>query len=350
MPMPLVVCEAQAPDLELSDEVVELITDNVSEALVLPFIPTAFRELFVERMVRLVLQQAGPELPQRIRAFSERNEDAFDAAGLEGLVEEIVEQVEHNVSVPLLDAEQKHVLCTWVIRCVVAYSLPEAAATLLGAEANEFGISVLRSGIASTGSLLDEDSRKRLVRDIEASVSLPFVNRTVQHSAIEWCVDTLGALLSAAIPNEVAATLVCFSDDELRQLEEKLCEAAVVSSTPLDMMMDRETKESLVRGVIPSMFSLLYDASNGDVAAAKRLRLLHENRAELKRQLKLLRASSQRKTRRLEAQLHAVEAKEAAILRQHPQPGGGWGWAPVGFLVAAGAAVGLATKAGWVQK
>lgn len=112
----------------------------------------------------------------------------------------------------------------------------------------------------------------------------------------------------------------------------------------------QETEPAKKKKETPSMFSLLYDASNGDVAAAKRLRLLHENRAELKRQLRLLHASSQRKTRRLEAQLHAVEAKEAAILRQHPQPGGGWGWAPVGFLVAAGAAVGLATKAGWVQK
>jgi hypothetical protein len=258
----LAMCNGAAPgadDLDLTDDAVELITDRVSDVLVLPFIPAAFQELFLQQMVKIVLQQLGPDVPRAIHTFAVRNENAFDEAGLEGLVSEIVEQVEPGVSLPLLDPEQKHLCVTWVVRCVVAYSLPGAAAMLLGAEASDCGVTVLRSGVGSAAVILDKDKRKALVMDVETVLpGLPFVSQRVQHSAIEWCVDTIAALLTAAIPSEIAATLVCFSDEELRLLEDKLCEAAVDAPTPLDLMMDRVTKEALVRAAIPRMFSLRF--------------------------------------------------------------------------------------------
>jgi len=349
------MCNGAAPgadDLDLTDDAVELITDRVSDVLVLPFIPAAFQELFLQQMVKIVLQQLGPDVPRAIHTFAVRNENAFDEAGLVGLVSEIVEQVEPGVSLPLLDPEQKHLCVTWVVRCVVAYSLPGAAAMLLGAEASDCGVTVLRSGVGSAAVILDKDKRKALVMDVETVLpGLPFVNQRVQHSAIEWCVDTIAALLTAAIPSEIA-TLVCFSDEELRLLEDKLCEAAVDAPTPLDLMMDRVTKEALVRAAIPRMFSLLYDASDGDVAAARHLRALHENHTELKRKLRLLEVTSRRKAKRLQGQLEAVEQKQKKICTKHPQLcERAWSsWPPWGLAAAAAAAGGAAVKAGWLQK
>jgi len=355
LPVTLAMCDEAAPggDLDLTDEAVELITDRVGEALELPFIPAAFQHLFLQQMVQIVLRQLGPQMPRRIHAFAERNENALDEAGLEGLVDEIVEQIEPGVTLPLLDAKQKRLCVTCVVRCVVAYSLPGAAVVLLGSEAADCGVSVVQMGVGSTAALLDADKRHALVQDVQTVIpKLPFVNQTVQHSAIEWCVDTLAALLTAAIPSEVASTLVCFSDDELRLLEDKLCQAAVDTPTALDLMMDRTTKEKLVRAAIPRMFSLLYDASDGDVAAARRLRALHKNQLELQRKLRLLEVTAKRKTTRFKGQLEAVEKKQQRIWAEHPQfRERTWtSWAPWGLLAASTAAVGIAAKAGWLRK
>ena len=102
------------------------------------------------------------------------------------------------------------------------------------------------------------------------------------------------------------------------------------------------------------MFSLLYDASDGDVAAAKRLRALHQNQLELQRKLRLLEVTAKRKTKRFKGQLEAVEKKQETIWAEHPQfRERTWSsWAPWGLLAATTttAAVGIAAKAGWLRK
>jgi len=282
--------------------------------------------------------------------FADSTEDALVEDGLEGLVQEIVTHIEPTIRLPMLSQEQKHTVLELIVRCVVAYSLPGAAATLLGEQAADVSIMTAKSTINTTAALLTPEKRIAVVSNVESNLpELTFVDRSVQHRIIVWGVDTVGSLLEAAVPTELATALVGFSDEELARLQKQLCEVAVNSATPLDLLMDKDTKTIVVYTVMGSVFSVLYDVSDGDVSAERRLEIVLENETELNRKLAVFRYSSHRKERRLVSQLEATEKQKLAIWREHPNLNSGPGPWPGPLALALAATAGGAAALAWVS-
>lgn len=325
-------CLDKRSDSELTDEAVELVTQQVMDMVVFPFIPSAFQEFFVSRLVRMIITQCGADISRRICEFVETAEDSFDAAGLEGLVDEIVLQIAPQVDLPLLSDEQKKECLRAVVKCVVAYEAPGATAMLLGAEAADMSTATLRSSIHASAILLEGSQREEVVKAVEERLPvLPMVEKEMQHRAIQWAVGAVGNVMQAVIPAQVAQVLVSFNDDELTLFKEHLKQITLQRQTPLDLVLDADTKALIVSTALDAAFSVLFDAADDDTAAAKKYAALQASEEETSRKLRLLKLTSQRKERRLQEQLRVTRQRSAELLQLHPSVAPGatessWAW------------------------
>jgi len=280
--------------VKITDVEAEMIAKRLQGMIDIPGIPNAIERPIVEQAIKAIIDVCPLVLPEQVF-----NKLIAGEAGINGVSEAIIRQINDEVYIPLLSREAQKFVVEQI--CIILFS------------PNTNFETVRRQMVArALKELFNADSRVCLATKLNETVDIPLISENNEQIMAEQLVNLCFDVLETFIPTCIRDILETTSPEELRDVRDNMVNRL---SEKIDVPFTSEEHEQKALRFIVDFFLSIYGLQEGTKHLDEQLAEVEHKLKSVEIELKAFQEISKEKIKKMKENRGTLRKKKRELSR-----------------------------------
>lgn len=280
--------------VKITDVEAEMIAKRLQGMIDIPGIPNAIERPIVEQAIKAIIDVCPLVLPEQVF-----NKLIAGEAGINGVSEAIIRQINDEVYIPLLSREAQKFVVEQI--CIILFS------------PNTNFETVRRQMVArALKELFNADSRVCLATKLNETVDIPLISENNEQIMAEQLVNLCFDVLETFIPTCIRDILETTSPEELRDVRDNMVNRL---SEKIDVPFTSEEHEEKALRFIVDFFLSIYGLQEGTKHLDEQLAEVEHKLKSVEIELKAFQEISKEKIKKMKENRGTLRKKKRELSR-----------------------------------